>query len=889
MVYVCSVCNTEEEDDEGHNRTEIHRFNLALYNYNNNKHALRGDRHGVQLIVEVVPLNGFEYDFTITPDKKGCYYLNMTPEKFKAHKHEVEFKCVIKNGRTKKEDPIVVTYAGVLHPYESFSMIDPNNNIEQQKFLKLEAGASYEVKVKLTLQENHVSNFKIPIYFSIQTSNDEENKMKSFSIARSIVVAIHNEIHEDIKIEKSPFTNSRWEKVRVIPPTRNYRVISDQFPIPPHYFRTLMFALEKDFGDGVLQEILAKLEPGYVTKENYRDFFHILLWLEEACAIIGLSCYNMENVKLEYKPGDILVLAVPGLAEKRPSVVKGDRIEIKVHNDHTSYQGVIQKVGDKTVDIHFLHDIIVNLAKHCPDMEMDVRFVLGRIHFERMHQGVEQVVLNSFVKNLFPDETFLRRVIEPIIISQNELRNKSIYSNQEQMTAVMKIVNNTTHGAPYIVYGPPGTGKTVTIVEAIYQLKRLKKNIRIMVCAPANAACNMLTEKLATFCTPKELKRIMSENCDTETIHDSINDYCNIHCEDKEKVVVPFMKNDLNKFNIVVTTLVFAGKYTREYHPDVVFIDEAAQAREPEACCAIGLLMDGNRLVLAGDPQQLGPVVHSKICRKYKYDISILERLMDLPIYENDTQNNFITMLKLNFRSHPDVLELPNRMFYGSQLRAVSPSALNDPLAKICVYKLIVNPGIKKNKGAAIEFCSVLSLERREGRSPSYYNPREVLMVYKYIKALTAITFDDPAMKVLPNQIGVVTPYIRQVYKIRGILSKEFHDVEVGTTEAFQGREKRVMLISTVRAQEDLLLYDRLYKLGFVKEPKRFNVAMTRAMSKVIVIGNPLVLSSDTKWNEFIEFARVKGTFCGAPYRERNRQVREDISGRLKNVVTSSS
>lgn len=67
--------------------------------------------------------------------------------------------------------------------------------------------------------------------------------------------------------------------------------------------------------------------------------------------------------------------------------------------------------------------------------------------------------------------------------------------------------------APYIVFGPPGTGKTVTIVEAILQIKK-NTNKKILVCAPANAACDMLTEKLLKHCNRKELIRIMSENVD---------------------------------------------------------------------------------------------------------------------------------------------------------------------------------------------------------------------------------------------------------------------------------------------------------------------------------------------------------------------------------------
>lgn len=86
--------------------------------------------------------------------------------------------------------------------------------------------------------------------------------------------------------------------------------------------------------------------------------------------------------------------------------------------------------------------------------------------------------------------------------------NKTIVNNDEQKTAVLRILNNT-QVEPYIVYGPPGTGKTVTIVEAILQIMR-NTNKRILVCAPANSACDTLAIKLMEHCDRQELIRIHS-------------------------------------------------------------------------------------------------------------------------------------------------------------------------------------------------------------------------------------------------------------------------------------------------------------------------------------------------------------------------------------------
>lgn len=128
---------------------------------------------------------------------------------------------------------------------------------------------------------------------------------------------------------------------------------------------------------------------------------------------------------------------------------------------------------------------------------------------------------------------------------------------------------------------------------------------------------------------------------------------------------------ELIKYRIVISTLIHAGKYMRKYHPDVVFVDEAAQACEPEADCALAMLSAHNKnrqIVLTGDPHQLGPSLSSLVSAKYGLGISLLERLMKLKLYESRNPN-FITKLLQNFRSHSMILKLPNELFYGGELQ----------------------------------------------------------------------------------------------------------------------------------------------------------------------------------------------------------------------------
>ena len=101
--------------------------------------------------------------------------------------------------------------------------------------------------------------------------------------------------------------------------------------------------------------------------------------------------------------------------------------------------------------------------------------------------------------------------------------------------------------------------------------------------------------------------------------------------------------------------------------------------------------------------------------------------------------------------------------------------------------------------------------------SPSFFNPEEVVTVLNYIQQL----LEDPVLQVKEDEIGVISPYRRQCQKIRMKLG-ESSEVMVGTTEEFQGQERRIILVTTVRSNPDYLQQDQLAKIGFLKNRKRF-------------------------------------------------------------------
>ena len=122
-----------------------------------------------------------------------------------------------------------------------------------------------------------------------------------------------------------------------------------------------------------------------------------------------------------------------------------------------------------------------------------------------------------------------------------------------------------------------------------------------------------------------------------------------------------------------------------------------------------------------------------------------------------------------------------------------------------------------------------------------------------------------------PENIGIISPYRKQVSKIKQALKtrnnthNNFDSVLVGSCEQLQGQERRVIIISTVRSSTDFLSRDKFFNLGFLENPKRFNVAVTRAQALLIIIGNPHLLKSDLCFGKLLQFCCDNNAYIGTP------------------------
>ncbi|XP_069706167.1 RNA helicase Mov10l1 isoform X1 [Phaenicophaeus curvirostris] len=428
--------------------------------------------------------------------------------------------------------------------------------------------------------------------------------------------------------------------------------------------------------------------------------------------------------------------------------------------------------------------------------------------------------------------------------------------NEQQKLAVKRILSGECRPTPYILFGPPGTGKTLTVIEAILQIHYTLPDSRILVCAPSNAATDMICLRLhqSHLLKPGAMVRVNATFRSAEHIDDMVKPYCR-DGEDIQKALW---------FRIIITTCSSAGMF---YRPEVrlghfthVILDEAGQASEPESLIPIGLISEANgQIILVGDPKQLGPVIKSKIAVAFGLSVSLLERLTSREMYLRD-EDAFgtcgaynpllITKLVKNYRSHSALLALPSKLFYHKELEVCA-----DP----SVVTSLLHWRKLPRKGFPLIFHGVRGSETRESSSPSWFNPTEAVQVMQYCCHLAK----NESAVVSVTDIGVITPYRKQVEKIRFLLTSiDLADIKVGTVEEFQGQEYMVIILSTVRSYESLLDDDR-YCLGFVSDPKRFNVAITRAKALLIVVGNPHVLVRDPCFCALLQYSLINKAYVG--------------------------
>ena len=399
-----------------------------------------------------------------------------------------------------------------------------------------------------------------------------------------------------------------------------------------------------------------------------------------------------------------------------------------------------------------------------------------------------------------------------------------------------------------MIQGPPGTGKTETSAALVYHLFK-SNQCRILVCASSNVAVDHLCEKINK--TGLRVVRLMAkwrESMPTTMTFPTMREQIKPYIQQKPVLVDLLRKRAENMLtqegkelcdslmleceikllesaDVICCTCSGAGeRRLASFSFPIVLIDEASHATEPELLIPL-VCGEARQAILVGDHKQLGPVVIDEQAARDGYSISLFKRMVAL--------NARPVRLEVQYRMHPCLSIFPSAQFYGGSLQDnFTPSASSER---------IVQSWPRPQKPLMFVHCDDGG-ETRAGMSR--FNNGEIIVcrniVKRWIKA-----------GVKPEQIGIISPYASQVARIHQAIFNEFSKVEVATVDIFQGREKDYIIISCARTQG----------IGFLKDPGRLNVSITRARYGLVVVGDANNLVQDPLWASFIRHCKNESSY----------------------------
>ncbi|KAJ8087594.1 hypothetical protein PM082_006427 [Marasmius tenuissimus] len=702
----------------------------------------------------------------------------------------------------------------------------------------------------------------------LELTFEDTQSRKQFVIVRTLDLHVGSQEDQDELKPKVPYTPRERNAVR----QPEIEVIPGELPPPLNaipYVGHLPFSeipsnLVGDLSSGSTSEIVGRMQmlylPAVFDSTGYGQHFKHLLWAEEFQMEHDMRYYDIPSAKLRGH-NQSYYLEVPGLAEKRPSVLVGDKILVQPHGSPEGrwYEGGVHSVRMEEVGMKFHRNFVAK-----PTDRFSVRFKLNRISLRRQHKALDSTFVEERV--LFPEPEHLSLNTAPQGLPRQTF-NTAIATNPNQLQAVTSIVHAPAGSPPFVIFGPPGTGKTVTLVETIRQILASESKARVLACAPSNSAADLIALRLREL-GPDVLFRAYAPSRFREQVPAELIPFT--YCTPNGHFSVRGSER-VEEFRVVVTTCISAsivsGIGVPRGHYSHIFVDEAGQATEPEVMVAIKMMAgDETNVVVCGDPKQLGPIIRSSVARRLGLGASYIERLMGREVYD-EVEGYGISVVKLtkNYRSHSAILRFPNEQFYRGDL---------EPCADPGITDLFLNSTHVVSPKFPIVFHSVFGKDDREASSPSYFNVDEVTVVKSVLEKLRS----DPRIRLNDDDIGVIAPYRAQVLKLRAAFRSLSASVKVGSVEEFQGQERKVIIVTTVRSSREFVDYDLRHTLGFVANPRRFNVAVTRAQSLLVIVGDPNVLSLDPLWRSFLNYVYENGGWTGpGPMWDTREQV--DFAG----------
>lgn len=446
-----------------------------------------------------------------------------------------------------------------------------------------------------------------------------------------------------------------------------------------------------------------------------------------------------------------------------------------------------------------------------------------------------------------------------------------------------------------IVHGPPGTGKTTTLVEAINET--LMRESQVLVCAQSNMAVDWISEKLVdrginvlrignpTHVNDKMLgftyERRFESHADYPqlwAIRKAIRELRknrkkgseNYHQKmDRLKSRAAEIELRINaelfgEARVIACTLVGSAHHLLEGMKfGTLFIDEAAQALE--AACWIPMRR-ASRVILAGDHCQLPPTVKSIAALRAGLGKTLMER-----IAENKPE--VVTLLKIQYRMNDEIMRFSSDWFYGGkvesapQIKYRSVLDYDHPITWIDTSNeenQITIEGEDAPEDSASTSSSVSAANQNSDLNfKEQFVGESFGRINKAEAELTLLTLAEYFTKIGKQRVleeridvGIISPYRAQVQYLKKLIKKyEFFKpyrrlISVNTVDGFQGQERDVILISLVRSNDE-------GQIGFLKDLRRMNVAMTRARMKLIILGNKDTMTKHPFYKKLWEYVEA--------------------------------